>query len=109
MLKALDILIYMKASINNEDGHEDFEAMSDDELKAYLNEAIAELEEAMKPKENEWYWFYNESHPVLARLLRIENDEFIAIESDMIGNRYYKYCEPFIGKLPSFMNDIKDK
>ena len=74
-----------------------------------LDSAIAELEEAIKPKENEWCWFYNESHPVLARLLRIENDEFIAIESDMIGNRYYKYCEPFIGKLPSFMNDIKDK
>ena len=43
-MKALKLLTYMKASINNEDGHEDFEAMSDDELKAYLDEAIAELE-----------------------------------------------------------------
>ena len=44
MLKALYILIYMKASYNNEEACEKFEETSDDELKAYLNEAIAELE-----------------------------------------------------------------
>ena len=46
----------MKASINNEDGHEDFEAMSDDELKAYLNEAIAELEALQQPKSCDGCW-----------------------------------------------------
>ena len=53
-MKALEILTYMKASINNEDGHEDFEAMSDDELKAYLDEAISELEALQQAKSCEW-------------------------------------------------------
>ena len=43
-MKALEILTYMKASLNDEEVSEKFEAMNDDELKAYLYEAITELE-----------------------------------------------------------------
>ena len=50
MNKALEILTYMKASFNDEEVYEKFEEMSEDELKTYLDEAIVELEEAMKPK-----------------------------------------------------------
>ena len=51
MEKALEILTYMKASINDEEKmHEKLHSMSGDELHTYLFEAIAELEEAMKPK-----------------------------------------------------------
>ena len=51
MEKALEILTFMKASINGEEEtHEKLYNMSDSELHQYLNEAIAELEEDMKPK-----------------------------------------------------------
>lgn len=55
MEKALEILTYMKASINDEEEtHEKLDNMSESELHQYLNEAIAELEEAMQPKTCEW-------------------------------------------------------
>lgn len=59
--------------------------------------------ELWKPQEGEWCWFSNGSHLVLARLSRTENDEFITNDTDMVGNCYYKYCEPFLGELPSFL------
>lgn len=49
-MKALEILTYMKASYNDEEVSEKFEEMSEDELKTYLDECIAELEALQQPK-----------------------------------------------------------
>lgn len=72
------------------------------DFKISLKEIQLEL---WKPQEGEWCWFCNGGHVVLARLSRIENDEFITMDTDMLGNCYYKYCAPFIGELPNFLRE----
>ena len=43
-MKALEILTYMKASLNDEEVSEKFEGMNENELETYLDEAIEELQ-----------------------------------------------------------------
>ena len=58
-----------------------------------------------KPKEGEWCWFWNEgaSEPSLGQF-----------KEEIMGKYYVKrkiyafdFCEPFIGKLPSFLKENK--
>ena len=66
-----------------------------------------------QPKKGEWCWFSNKNGiPTIGQFLSIETD----------GNRkysatfpntphpfitYYDYCEPFLGQLPTNLQDIK--
>ena len=85
-MKALKLLTYMKASINNEDGHEDFEAMSDDELKVYLDEAISELEALQQPKScdgcKHYKFTYNSNDGKVRQLMTICSDCFRRLNRD---------------------------
>ena len=53
-MKALEILTYMKASLNDEEVSEKFEGMNENELETYLDEAISELEALQQAKSCEW-------------------------------------------------------
>lgn len=73
-----------------------------------------------QPKEGEWCWFWNHEDdvPILAKYLRIEEclrtsiitkniQMFFVVSGRCYGDNAFKYCEPFIGELPSFLKDEK--
>ena len=56
-----------------------------------------------EPKPEEWCWFFdNPEYPNLRKFTEFDNGYFLA--SDGI---YYLNCEPFTGKLPSFVKSEK--
>jgi len=67
-------------------------------------------------REGEWCWFWNSynSSPILAQFVAIEDDDIdityiVKVRSNSIShqlvlrNEEFKGCEPFIGELPSFL------
>ena len=65
-----------------------------------------------QPKKGEWCWFLNKEIPVISQFHSLEIDgnrkysaTFPNTPHPMIG--YYEYCEPFLGQLPTNLQDIK--
>jgi len=65
-----------------------------------------------KPKKGEWCWFWNypfldlsKPTPVFGQF----NEYFKGFGFDFktVEDEYYKYCEPFIGKLPTVLEETK--
>ena len=81
-------------------------------IKHDCNRFKEEYLKLWKPKQGEWCWFWNKNRiPTIGQFLSIETDgnlkysaTFPNTPHTMIG--YYKYCEPFIGELPSFIKEI---
>ena len=66
--------------------------------------------ELWQPKEGEWCWLNKE----LAKITSKDNDGYVTfLKSNGTYSAYHKidtnfiskYCEPFIGELPSFLKD----
>ena len=71
------------------------------------------------PKEGEWCWVYNVTRevPYLRKVIRVEanyknrfNDykftkAVIVSRGDTSGEVGYRFCEPFLGKLPSLIDN----
>jgi hypothetical protein len=60
------------------------------------------------PKEGEWCWFrtIHASNPVFGRFIKQINERYYA-DTHCSRSDYFKYCEPFIGELPSFIKENK--
>ena len=72
-----------------------------------------------KPQPNEWCWVYNVTRevPYLRKVVRLEanyknrfNDykftkAVIVSRGDTSGEVGYRFCEPFLGELPSIINN----
>lgn len=59
--------------------------------------------EPWTPVKDEWCWFYDSKSgksAALAQFKEINNDYFISIT-----NTSWKYCEPFLNSLPSYLKD----
>jgi len=76
----------------------------------------AEVVELWQPKEGEYVWFWKMHNKELLYMFGkfshhnqfgyiIDEDENGAIISSKL--RYWDNCDPFIGKLPSFIKEIK--
>ena len=74
----------------------------------------SEQYEHWQPKEGEWCWFWtNKGKILLGRLFKFESNAyyydspFCNMDINEVGIDRFKanYCEPFIGKLPSFLKD----
>ena len=74
--------------------------------------------EQWQPKECEWCWFWNnEKDLTMQKFWKIEQGYFIVpfcekSKNDVIfyyniATAHFKNCEPFIGKLPTFLKDSK--
>ena len=99
----------------------DFSLVSIDTEKFYkaLGSNFEDVWELWQPKEGEWCWFYSD-------VMKLDNvgilRKFTQMEKDIQGDDmfgcepmksfkeefehikvFYKYCEPFIGNLPSFI------
>ena len=84
------------------------------------NFAFVNKHKIWKPKVDEWCWFFNNKTdiPTLAKLIEIttlfdRNKTYIVKTPSCISETSYnysrtmnfKYCEPFIGELPSFIKE----
>ena len=77
----------------------------------YSYESSLQRCELWQPKIGEWCWFLNKGKaPVLMQFLSIETDgnrkysaTFPNTPHPMIA--YYDYCEPFLGKLPTKLQE----
>ena len=63
--------------------------------------------ELWEPKMGEWCWFWNihMKEPVLCNFIK-KTDSYYESISLLVEQKYWKYSEPFIGKLPT---NIKEK
>ena len=61
-----------------------------------------------QPREGEWCWFWNiyMQTPILLQFHEM-NDEYFKTIFHYDSQIYWKYCEPFIGELPSFLKANK--
>lgn len=63
-----------------------------------------------EPEPGEWCWFYdkenlwNKTNTVIARFSHMYQKYYAT--SHLIDNGYFKYCEPFIGELPSNLKEL---
>ena len=86
-----------------------------------INVMLIEDLELWKPKPGEWCWFYNSltDTPTLSKLILIESiyerpEIYLAETPSCISKTSYgyspsmifKFCEPFLGKLPSNLKDL---
>lgn len=68
--------------------------------------------ELWKPKEHEWCWFWDEGmKPVLSKYVRYLKvlgyvSEGAWYQKEKTG---WQYCEPFIGELPSYIQEKEGK
>ena len=65
-----------------------------------------------QPKPGEWCWFYQNKReiPTLGNLKHFsDKDSFCAYSTPKasMSVKYFKHCEPFIGQLPTSLQDIK--
>ena len=65
-----------------------------------------------QPKPGEWCWFYQSKReiPILGNLKYFsDKDGFCAYSTPKasISVKYFKHCEPFLGQLPTNLQDIK--
>ena len=70
--------------------------------------------ELWQPQEGEWCWFWNKKNaPIFGKFKRMDPSGARIYEVIELGkntkdlNKSYKFCEPFIGELPSFIKEIK--
>ena len=58
-----------------------------------------------QPKEGEWCWFYDDTEgtPIFGRFYKQDKDFGNCCYPQHQINSPYSYCEPFIGKLPTFL------
>lgn len=68
--------------------------------------------ELWKPKPGEWCWFYQSKReiPTLGTLKYFsDKDGFCAYSTPKasMSVKYFKHCEPFLGQLPTNLQDIK--
>lgn len=62
-------------------------------------------DEPWQPKEGEWCWFFEEGNPCCPMLKRFDRMDINGYPTPIGMVRGFKYCEPFIGELPSFLKD----
>ena len=65
-----------------------------------------------QPKPGEWCWFYQSKReiPTLGNLKYFsDKDSFCAYSTPKasMSVKYFKHCEPFLGQLPTNLQDIK--
>ena len=68
--------------------------------------------ELWQPKPGEWCWFYQNKReiPTLGNLKYFsDKDSFCAYSTPKasMSVKYFKHCEPFLGQLPTNLQDIK--
>lgn len=63
-----------------------------------------------QPQPNEWCWFWSQGFvPHISRFKEMYGDgEFINYYEDKEVITFSSHCEPFIGKLPTFVKDQHD-
>ena len=63
--------------------------------------------ELWQPKKGDWCWFWDEilKNPMLLQFERFCSTGFYKYETNNKLN--YQYCEPFLGQLPTNLQDIK--
>ena len=59
-----------------------------------------------RPKFGEWCWFYNtgDTFSVLRQFVKMSEENFY-LANNIVCDWAYECCEPFIGKLPTFLKD----
>lgn len=69
--------------------------------------------ELWQPKEGEWCWFWDDGYrPMLCKsngkVIKYFNGTILYMSDEYIysGTFGTRYCEPFIGELPSFIKEI---
>ena len=104
-------------------GQKDIEIVNNKNVSIFNNPKKSIFFKHWQPEAGEWCWFYSDVMKldnvcILRKFTQMEKD----IEADdMFGCEptvpdkeefesikvFYKYCEPFIGNLPSFIKEIK--
>ena len=68
-----------------------------------------------EPKPNEWCWFWNnDNQPFLAQFEEMDDDQYVTKQglhgsyADLSDATFsFRFCEPFIGQLPTNLKDNK--
>ena len=62
-----------------------------------------------QPKEGEWCWFFDNKReiPKLGKLKHKTDNQYVAYMTlnASMSVQYFKFCEPFIGQLPTTLKD----
>lgn len=75
-----------------------------------LQEVQDKYQRLWKPQKGEicWFW-YKHCSPILAKYISYDGEDYeVEVSNSSINNTkvvytdYYTFCEPFIGKLPSY-------
>ena len=90
---------------------------TEDEVRIYRGKEDEDIK-LWRPKEGEWCWFWNNSKDLtLQKFWKIEQEYFISFFCDKnksdglvfynVTEKNFKYCEPFVGELPSLLREVK--
>jgi len=92
--------IYQIKSVNSEDLFAQITLTNKKGFSVFKKDLIF-----WEPKRDEWCWFWNniEDIPILRQFSKNVINYIYNFKT--LENEYYKYCEPFIGTLPTILKE----